>query len=57
MDVNELITKYGNWGSHPRFDVDSWVSEVAAGDTRRGYWDWVLSEMEIHEEELVYEEI
>ena len=29
------------WSSHPLYPVDDWQYEVANGDTRQGYWEWV----------------
>jgi len=31
----------GTWGEHPDYPVSDWQYEVANGDTRLGYWDWV----------------
>ncbi len=28
----------GEWGEHPDFPVEDWQQEVAADDTRKGYW-------------------
>lgn len=36
----------GIWGEHPLHKVADWQLEVANGDTRAGYWDWVISELE-----------
>ena len=29
------------WADHPDHPVADWQAEVANGDTRLGYWDWV----------------
>lgn len=29
------------WSSDPDFPVSDWQYEVANGDTRIGYWEWV----------------
>ena len=34
------------WDDHPVFTPEDWQAEVAAGDTRRGYQDWVESQRE-----------
>lgn len=31
------------WGEDPSYPVEDWQHEVANGDTRRGYWEWVAS--------------
>lgn len=31
----------GHWGAHPEHPVEDWMYEVANGDTREGYWEWV----------------
>jgi hypothetical protein len=33
----------GHWGEHPEHTVSEWRWAVGNGDTRLGYWDWVLS--------------
>jgi hypothetical protein len=30
------------WGEYPGYSSAEWQQEVAAGDTRLGYWDWAL---------------
>ena len=46
--IKELESTYelmelhgGSWGEHPDHPVTDWQYEVANGDTRQGYWDWV----------------
>lgn len=29
------------WDEHPDFPVSDWQYEVANGDTKVGYWEWV----------------
>lgn len=36
----------GAWGEHPEHPVSDWQYEVANGDCRRGYWDWVSARIE-----------
>lgn len=44
-DADALAQAYGGrWGAHPRHPVNDWIYQVANGDTRQGYWDWVASE-------------
>lgn len=33
-------------GEHPEFTREAWIQAVGAGDTLRGYWEWVASELE-----------
>lgn len=34
------------WGEDPSYPVEDWQHEVANGNTRRGYWEWVASRRE-----------
>jgi len=44
MTPQELADQHGSiWGAHPKYPVWDWQYEVANGDTRLGYWEWVLS--------------
>jgi hypothetical protein len=50
--ISELESTYylmelngGSWGEHPDYPVVDWQYEVANGDTRQGYWDWVENEL------------
>ena len=38
------------WGEHPEHPMADWQNEVANGDTRRGYWDWVANQLEMAED-------
>ena len=31
----------GYWEEHPVYLVADWKYEIANGDTREGYWEWV----------------
>ncbi len=43
ITIRKLQEQYGSeWGEHPDFPVEDWQQEVAADDTRKGYWEWVL---------------
>lgn len=51
-DVIALQEAYGGyWGDHPDYPVSDWQYEVENGDTREGYWTWVLSKLESAEDE------
>jgi len=39
------------WEDHPDFPVEDWQYQVANGDTRRGYHEWVDAELEMMREE------
>lgn len=42
----ELMQKYGVHGEHADFTREAWKLEVSDGNTQRGYWEWVSSELE-----------
>ena len=49
LTAEQLREKYDDedgWGEFPEFTMDAWREEVANGDTRSGYWDWVVSQLE-----------
>jgi len=37
----------GFWGHYPDHPVGDWQDEVAAGNTRLGYWEWVGVQLEL----------
>ncbi len=39
------------WGESPKFPVSDWQYEVANGDTRLGYTDWVENKAVLDEAE------
>lgn len=41
----QLANAIGLNAENPDFPEDNWRTAVAAGDTREGYWDWVIGEM------------
>jgi hypothetical protein len=45
MAESELIENYGYWNEHPSHPLIDWQREVTNGDTRLGYWPWVISEL------------
>ncbi|AXK43972.1 ATP-binding protein [Erythrobacter aureus] len=42
---------YGVWEDHPGYPSEDWQYEVANGDTRASYWDWVQSKVDADREE------
>lgn len=40
IDIDNL-SKYSHWEEHPEHPASDWQYEVANGDTRLGYWDWL----------------
>jgi hypothetical protein len=49
--VDALIARYGSWGQDERFPRADWQYEVSEGETNLGYWDWLLQQYDIHNEE------
>ena len=43
------------WGQNRNYTQEDWVDEVKKGDTRLGYWDWVLSEIEHDKDSQIYD--
>lgn len=39
-------SQLGHWNDHPDYPVTDWQYEVANGDTRLGYHDWVMHKIE-----------
>lgn len=35
-----------HWDEHPEYPVSDWKSEVINDDTRQGYHEWVVSQLE-----------
>ena len=49
LTADQLSQRYDeglNWGEHPMFSTDEWRGEVALGNTRTGYWDWVVMQID-----------
>lgn len=42
--MDEILA--GHWSEHPEFPVADWQYEVANGDTRQGYKEWIASKRE-----------
>jgi hypothetical protein len=53
MNVTEfnrhVLLGHEYWGQNVNFPVSDWQREVAQGDTRLGYWDWVVDQSGIAE--------
>jgi hypothetical protein len=46
-EAAELAERHGGtWGEHPQHPVTDWVYAVSNDDTRSGYWEWVLVQLE-----------
>ena len=41
MHAKAAIAKISHWEDDPEFPVEDWKYEVANGDTRLGYFEWV----------------
>lgn len=47
-EAKKLADAHGGiWKNHPDYSAADWVYEVTNGDTRLGYWDWVLARIEV----------
>lgn len=42
----------GTWGEHHTYTPADWRLDVANCDTRSGYWDWVLAQIEANDAEV-----
>jgi hypothetical protein len=47
----ELTLGANPWGSHPIYPVSDWRYEVANGDTRLGYEEWLYNKLANEEDE------
>ncbi|XAI97093.1 hypothetical protein [Dolichospermum phage Dfl-JY45] len=47
----------GFWSTHPDHPIEGWQHDVAEGDTRLGYWDWVVAEVRRGIDDAVSQEI
>ncbi len=46
LDLEALEAANGGyWGGHPDHLTEDWQYEIANGDTRLGYWEWVESQI------------
>lgn len=46
------LMKADLWAEHPDYERAYWRQVVEAGNTQRGYWDWVLAQIEEAEVEV-----
>lgn len=49
LTAEQLRDKYDTekgWGWHPHMPAESWRHEVAVGNTRLGYWDWAVHQLQ-----------
>ncbi len=42
----------GTWEEHEKFPPADWRMDVSNGDTRLGYWAWVVSQIEATEDDV-----
>lgn len=45
------LSEFTYWNEHADYPVEDWQHEVADGNTRLGYWDWVLVKFDQEEED------
>lgn len=52
LDMLEMIKEAngGHWGEHPEWTVAEWARSAAEGETRLGYWQWVMDLEQIKRE-------
>ena len=43
--VYELRQQHGEYGEHPDHTLSAWQEEASNDYTRKGYWEWVASEI------------
>jgi hypothetical protein len=47
FDIKTVYSHHnGYWGEHPVHPVSDWQRQVADGETRLGYWEWVMATLE-----------
>jgi hypothetical protein len=46
---NDPVEGYDIWDSHKDYPLEDWQYQVANNYTRRGYWSWVRSQIELAE--------
>jgi hypothetical protein len=46
--LDALMERFGGYwdGEHPEYTLADWRQLVAENDTRLGYWEWVLANVE-----------
>ena len=45
-EAETLKDRWGYWEEHPMYPSEDWKCEVASGDTRESYWEWVAGNIE-----------
>lgn len=51
-DIEELAEQHGGyWSEHPLYPSEDWSLLVFNGEERRGYWEWVESQLEVAKDE------
>ena len=55
MKARELAEQHGGYwaGEHTLFTVKWWICEVVNGYTRNGYWEWVLTMIELDDANMM----
>lgn len=46
LTLAQLKAKYHGPAQHPEFTQETWKQEVVSDGTKRGYWDWVVAQLE-----------
>jgi len=41
-----LLKKQDFWSEYTAYPVSDWQDEVREGNTRNGYWEWVIAQVE-----------
>lgn len=55
--IDHMKRKFGgNWKEHPDYPLETWRERVFDGSCRRGYWEWVLNEIEVEGKEYDFRE-
>ncbi len=52
----QLANAMGISSEHPDFPEIDWQEAVQAGETREGYWEWVITEMRNQQHDYLYGE-
>ncbi len=47
-EVNIFADRHGGYwqGEHNDYPINDWITEAQNGDTRQGYWEWVIQREE-----------
>lgn len=44
----------GYWSEHWNYSSEDWMYAVSNGDTRKGYWEWVIEMIETKDEDVFH---